>query len=75
MVKRIAAVVTVYGKNSHADVIVGKFMRGFPTDEGVLAPVAVGETVICAAHPPLPLVGVSIWMGRGCQQNDSLADG
>ena len=35
---------------------------------------AVGETVILL-HPPLPLVGVSIWMERGCQSNDSLADG
>ena len=26
-------------------------------------------------HPPRPLVGVSIRMERGCQQNDSLADG
>ena len=28
--------------------------------------VAVGETVILL-HPPLPLVGVSIWTKRGCQ--------
>ena len=29
-----------------------------------------------SAAPPLPLVGVSIWMKRGCQQNDrTLADG
>ena len=35
---------------------------------------AVGETVILL-HPPLPLVGVSIGKNRGCQQNDSLADG
>ena len=26
-------------------------------------------------HPPLPLVGVSIVMERGCHQIDSLADG
>ena len=38
MVKNIAVVCTVYGKNSHADVIAGKFMRGFPTDDGVVAP-------------------------------------
>ena len=25
--------------------------------------------------PPLPLVGVSIWINRGCHENDSLADG
>ena len=36
--------------------------------------VAVGETVILL-QPPLPLVGVSMWMERGRQQNDSLADG
>ena len=35
---------------------------------------AVGETVILL-HPPLPSVGVSIWMERGCQRNNSLADG
>ena len=36
---------------------------------------AVGETVILP-HPPLPLVGVSIAMERGRQQNDrTLADG
>ena len=35
---------------------------------------AVGETVILL-HPPLPLLGVSIGMERGCQQNDSIADG
>ena len=28
-----------------------------------------------SAAPPPPLVGVSIWMERGCQSNDSLADG
>ena len=35
---------------------------------------AVDKTVILL-HPPLPLVGVSMRMERGCQQNDSLADG
>ena len=35
---------------------------------------ALGETVILL-HPPLPFAGVSIAMVRGCQQNDSLADG
>jgi hypothetical protein len=30
---KIAAVVTCWTKASHADVIVGKFLRGFPTDE------------------------------------------
>ena len=35
---------------------------------------AVGETIILL-HLPLPSVGVSIGVERGCQQNDSLADG
>ena len=35
---------------------------------------AVGETVILL-HPPLPLVGISIGMERGHQQNDSLVRG
>ena len=39
------------------------------------ARVAVGETVILLPPlPPSPLLGVSIWMERGCQQNDNLAD-
>ena len=36
--------------------------------------VAIGETVILL-HLPLHLVGVSIGIKRGCQQNDCLADG
>ena len=40
----------------------------------VVARLAVGETVILL-HPIFPLVGVSIGMERGRQQNDSLADG
>ena len=36
---------------------------------------AIGEAFILCCTPPLPLVGVSIWMKRGCQQNNSLADG
>ena len=35
---------------------------------------AAGETAILL-QPPLPSVGTSIWMERGCQQHDSLADG
>ena len=37
--------------------------------------IAVGESSVILLHPALPSVGVSIWMNRGCQQNDSLADG
>ena len=35
---------------------------------------AVGESVILL-HPPLPLLGVSMWMERERQKNDSLANG
>ena len=41
---------------------------------GLTARLAVGETVILL-HRPLSLVGVSMWVERGCQQNDSLANG
>ena len=36
--KKIAAVITEYRESAHADVIVGKFIKGFPTDEGLIAP-------------------------------------
>ena len=45
-----------------------------PAAQATPTRLAVGEIVILL-HPPLPLVGVSIWTERGCQQNDSLADG
>ena len=35
---KIAAVVTAYYPRSHADVIVTKFLKGFPTDEGFQEP-------------------------------------
>jgi len=34
--KKIAAIVTTYYPASHADVIVTKFLKGFPTDDGLL---------------------------------------
>jgi len=34
--KRIAAIITEYRPNSHADVIVTKYLKGFPTDEGLI---------------------------------------
>ena len=43
-------------------------------DEIDMAELAVDETVILP-HPPLPSVGVSTGMERGCRQIDSLADG
>ena len=36
--KRIAAIVTTYFPNSHAGVLVDKFLRGFPTDDGLIPP-------------------------------------
>ena len=33
---RIAAIVTTYFPNSHAGVMVDKFLRGFPTDDGLI---------------------------------------
>ncbi len=36
--KKIAAIITEYRVPAHADVIVGKFIKGFPTDEGLLKP-------------------------------------
>ena len=36
--KKIAVVATSYRTNSHADVIVTKFLTGYPTDEGLVQP-------------------------------------
>jgi hypothetical protein len=36
--KKIAAVITEYFAGSHADVIVTKFLKGFPIDEGLQSP-------------------------------------
>ena len=35
---RIAAIITEYRPDSHADVIVTKFLKGFPTDDGLIPP-------------------------------------
>ena len=36
--KKIAAIITTYFPLSHADVIATKYMKGFPTDEGLQEP-------------------------------------
>ena len=36
--KKIAAIVTTYYPRSHADVIVTKFLKGFPSDDGLIPP-------------------------------------
>ena len=63
----------VIGGFMHAEEVVeaSKWLK----EQDILTTVlAVDETVILL-QPPLPLVGVSIWMERGCQQNDSLVNG
>ena len=47
--KKIAAIITEYRVPAHADVIVGKFIKGFPTDEGMQEP-----QVDIALHVPGP---------------------
>ena len=36
--KKIAAIITEYRVPAHADVVVGKFIKGFPTDDGLIEP-------------------------------------
>ena len=36
--KKIAAIVTAYYPRSHADVVITKFLKGIPTDDGLLPP-------------------------------------
>ena len=38
MTKKIAAIITVYRPGSHADVLVGKYLQGFPTDDALHPP-------------------------------------
>lgn len=48
---KIAAIVTTFFPNSHAGVIVDKFLRGFPTDEGVVPPrTAIASLYIDQIH-------------------------
>ena len=42
--KKIAAIITEYRPLSHADVIVTKFMKGFPTDDRLIQPRVGSET-------------------------------
>ncbi|HMN27746.1 MAG TPA: hypothetical protein PKE45_06270 [Caldilineaceae bacterium] len=49
---KIAAIITEYRHYSHADVIVGKFLRGFPTDEGLIAPRVQIASLYVDQFPP-----------------------
>ena len=69
----VLAAGVVVNLHLHGDAVSASNLRSAYATLG-RARLAVGETVILL-HPPLPLVVVSIGMERGCQQNDSLADG
>ena len=50
--KKIAAIVTTYFPGSHADLLVSRFVKGFPTGSGVVEPkVDVVSMYIDQAHP------------------------
>ncbi|MBI4553347.1 MAG: hypothetical protein HY710_13875 [Candidatus Latescibacteria bacterium] len=50
--KKIAAVITSYFPRSHADVIVTKYLKGFPTDDGIRPPRAdVVSIFLDQIHP------------------------
>ena len=59
-------------RDEHGEVRQGELVR--EERVGCRPSLAVGETVILLHHH-LPSVCVLIGMGRGCQQNDSVADG
>lgn len=57
---KIAAVVTPFFPNSHAGVIVDKFLRGFPTDDGLVPPrtgiASINiEDFLLSGRPPSPV--------------------
>ena len=50
--KKIAAIVTTFFPGSHADLLVSRFVKGFPTPSGVIAPkVDVVSMYIDQVHP------------------------
>ena len=70
-----APVVCLGGSNNCGTNYAGYLAGGrYPMASDGVARMAVCETVILL-HPPLPLVGISIGIKRGCHQNDSLANG
>ena len=62
--KKIAAIITEYRVPAHADVIVGKFIKGFPTDDGLMArSLALFDRI---ADGLRAVDGVTEVRGRGC---------
>jgi hypothetical protein len=61
---RIAAVITEYRTLSHADVVVTKFLKGFPTDEGLFAPRVEVASIFLDQEPPED-IGRAIAAERG----------
>ncbi|MBM3278666.1 MAG: hypothetical protein FJY95_11395 [Candidatus Handelsmanbacteria bacterium] len=65
--KKIAAILTEYRALSHADVIVTKFLKGFPTDEGMQQPRVEVASIYIDQFPEK--AGASMWesadIGRG----------
>ena len=50
--KKIAAIVTTYFPGSHADLLVSKFVKGFPTPDGVIEPqVYIESMYMDQVHP------------------------
>ena len=64
--KKIAAIVTTYFAGSHADLLVSRFVKGFPTPSGVVEPrVDVVSMYMDQAHPQD--VGVELARAHGIE--------
>jgi hypothetical protein len=57
--KKIAAIITEYRSLSHADVMVTKFLKGFPTDEGLQPPRVAIASMYIDQFPTV--AGTSMW--------------
>ena len=73
--KRIAAIITEYRVPAHADVIVGKFIKGFPTDDGLLDPQVEIVSMYLDQLPPAQAKLVTIYIQRHDQALSSRRDG
>jgi len=69
--KKIAAIVTEYRPGSHADVVVGKFLQGFPTDDGLLEPRVEIASLFLDQIPEIDM-GVAIAAEHGVPVYDSI---